>query len=328
LSEATGDKSFIEMEKDPSEFLRALELLFHYAPLKTIAPDQPPNETGSNITTNIICKFSFLSSTNCSRRFIGKMFDANPQNLPVTKIASIFRNSLSEIPAKLATIPPFLVLVAPRHTRSQRSYRYITPDRQITLDSKIVQLVCLKCKQTNHDSDQSRDFYFCNDCYSKESSSSSTSPTDTTVVCYCSGCLKDLHKNLSKEELIEHHQPKQMKTVSYKLNLFAVLCIETSHYVAFVKCHKPDQQHEWVFFDSMSDRLHNEKNVPCVSRAFNFDRWISEAEKNQYFFEELDSRRKQGKPTSQTFNEDEMRRLRLFRDGAFFFYENSVVNYQ
>ncbi len=48
------------MEKDPSEFLRALETLFHFAPLQTIPPDQPPNENKSNITTNIICKFSFF----------------------------------------------------------------------------------------------------------------------------------------------------------------------------------------------------------------------------------------------------------------------------
>jgi len=69
LSKATKDPSFEEMEKDPSEFLRALEQLFHYTPLKTIPPDQPPNETGSNITTNIICEPSFLSSTNYSLGF-------------------------------------------------------------------------------------------------------------------------------------------------------------------------------------------------------------------------------------------------------------------
>lgn len=37
-----------------------------------------------------------------------------------------------------------------------------------------------------------------------------------------------------------------------KLDLFAVLCIETSHYVAFVK-HGPGS-HDWIFFDSMADR--------------------------------------------------------------------------
>jgi ubiquitin thioesterase CYLD len=257
------------------------------------------------------------------------MFDANPQNLTSTNIASIFRNSLSEIPAKLATIPPFLVLVAPRHTRSQRSYRYIIPDRQIILDSKIVQLVCLRCKRTNHDTEQLCDFYFCDGCYSKESPSISMPPTDTTIICYCAGCSRELHKNLTKQELLrEHSNPKQMKNVSYKLNLFAVLCIETSHYVAFVKCHKPDEEHEWLFFDSMSDRINNEKNVPCVSRVSGFDQCIEKAEKDKSFFEDLDRRRNEGRPTSQIFNDSEMRQLRLFRDGAFFFYENSAVNYQ
>lgn len=37
-----------------------------------------------------------------------------------------------------------------------------------------------------------------------------------------------------------------------KLDLFAVLCIETSHYVSFIK-HGPGS-HDWIFFDSMADR--------------------------------------------------------------------------
>jgi len=38
-----------------------------------------------------------------------------------------------------------------------------------------------------------------------------------------------------------------------KMELFAVICIETSHYVAFVKS-GADRQSPWVFFDSMADR--------------------------------------------------------------------------
>lgn len=36
------------------------------------------------------------------------------------------------------------------------------------------------------------------------------------------------------------------------MELFAVLCIETSHYVAFVKYGSADSA--WLFFDSMADR--------------------------------------------------------------------------
>jgi len=38
-----------------------------------------------------------------------------------------------------------------------------------------------------------------------------------------------------------------------KMDLFAVVCIETSHYVAFVKC-GVERDSPWCFFDSMADR--------------------------------------------------------------------------
>ena len=255
------------------------------------------------------------------------MFDANPQNLLQTNIASIFRNSLSEIRAKLASIPPFLVLVAPRHARSQRSYRYIIPDRQITLDNDIVQLVCLKCKKTNHDSDTPSDFFSCDGCYSNESPTVlSSSTTDATVACYCGSCIGKSHKNMSNEMVLQHNT-KKIQINKHKLNLFAVLCIEACHYIAFVKCQKQTQEHQWLFFDSMSDRVYDEQNISLVDSVDNFEEWIRKAETDVYFFKDLDERRNQGKPTSQVFSENGMRQLRLFRDGAFFFYENSSANY-
>ena len=39
-----------------------------------------------------------------------------------------------------------------------------------------------------------------------------------------------------------------------QLELYAVLCIYLSHYVAFVKCGKSSET-DWVMFDSMADRI-------------------------------------------------------------------------
>ncbi|KAG8003403.1 Pituitary adenylate cyclase-activating polypeptide type I receptor [Nibea albiflora] len=49
-----------------------------------------------------------------------------------------------------------------------------------------------------------------------------------------------------------------------KLELFAVLCIETSHYVSFIK-YGPNTQ-DWIFFDSMADRKGEQDgyNIPEV----------------------------------------------------------------
>lgn len=57
--------------------------------------------------------------------------------------------------------------------------------------------------------------------------------------------------------------PKDFKTIAdhmtlprLYMELFAVVCIETSHYVAFVKAGSgPDAP--WCFFDSMADRKGN-----------------------------------------------------------------------
>ncbi|CAF4166757.1 unnamed protein product, partial [Rotaria socialis] len=132
--------------------------------------------------------------------------------------------------------------------------------------------------------------------------------TDAKIVCYCSTCLSDLHRDLGKELI--NHNPRRIPVEKHKLNLFAVLCIEVSHYVA------------------VSDRIPNEKNIPLVDRVPDFEKWIETAGKDKYFFPDLDDLRKQARPSSQKFSENDMRRLRLFRDGAFFFYENSSVNYQ
>lgn len=38
------------------------------------------------------------------------------------------------------------------------------------------------------------------------------------------------------------------------MELFAVMCIATSHYVSYVKCGDGDNE-TWIYFDSMADRV-------------------------------------------------------------------------
>ncbi|CAB1345495.1 unnamed protein product, partial [Coregonus sp. 'balchen'] len=63
-----------------------------------------------------------------------------------------------------------------------------------------------------------------------------------------------------------------------RLALFAVTCIETSHYVSFVK-HGP-RPDDWLFFDSMADREGGENgfNVPQVKACPEVGRYLSLSE--------------------------------------------------
>lgn len=61
------------------------------------------------------------------------------------------------------------------------------------------------------------------------------------------------------------------------MELFAVVCIATSHYVAFVKC-GPGPDAPWCFFDSMADRRgeQNGFNIPEVIACPDLPRWLSD----------------------------------------------------
>ena len=61
------------------------------------------------------------------------------------------------------------------------------------------------------------------------------------------------------------------------MELFAVVCIETSHYVSFVRCGDSPRA-PWCFFDSMADRKgeQNGYNIPELTAAAEIDKLMSE----------------------------------------------------
>ncbi|KAL0189864.1 hypothetical protein M9458_016963, partial [Cirrhinus mrigala] len=76
---------------------------------------------------------------------------------------------------------------------------------------------------------------------------------------YCNTCNTQVHTHKKRQT----HRPVEVRVprgcwegpvhgARQLMDLFAVTCIETSHYVSFVK-HGP-QPTDWLFFDSMADR--------------------------------------------------------------------------
>lgn len=244
------------------------------------------------------------------------MFDSNIHQHTSTNVVNIFRNSLSEIPAKLTSVPSTLVLMVPRHAKSSRSYRYIIPNREIILDEKILIIFCQNCGKAGEENTFENRMFFCNRCVKNTQKSGDTESIDAI----CGFCLEKMHGEIKKEELIKHETVK-IRSSSFRLRLFAVMCIETSHYVAFVRHANENGDNKWTFFDSMSDCVNQDKNIPCVSEFSDFDQIVDQAENDQNFFGKLDLRRNKPGALVKKFTADEIRMIRLFRDGAFFFYE-------
>ncbi|KAM6927621.1 ubiquitin carboxyl-terminal hydrolase CYLD [Xenentodon cancila] len=87
---------------------------------------------------------------------------------------------------------------------------------------------------------------------------------------YCSTCSTQVHTHPSRGS----HSPRALAAPAdaadapvsrHAVQLFAVLCIHTSHYVSFVKY--GSDPHAWLFFDSMADRCGDDQtgyNIPEI----------------------------------------------------------------
>lgn len=96
---------------------------------------------------------------------------------------------------------------------------------------------------------------------------------DNMLICI-SPCQVHAHKKRQMHKPIKVRMPKgtwegPVHGARQQLTLFAVTCIETSHYVSFVK-HGPLPT-DWLFFDSMADR-----------EGKKLDRWQSKGQNGVY----------------------------------------------
>lgn len=76
----------------------------------------------------------------------------------------------------------------------------------------------------------------------------------------CENCNQIWHGNPARTDhkakpipLPRYYPAGENPLQKHEMQLFAVVSIETSHYVSFVKCGET-QDASWCFFDSMADR--------------------------------------------------------------------------
>uniref|UniRef100_A0A0L8GFT8 ubiquitinyl hydrolase 1 n=1 Tax=Octopus bimaculoides TaxID=37653 RepID=A0A0L8GFT8_OCTBM len=99
----------------------------------------------------------------------------------------------------------------------------------------------------------------CKECYKVHGE-------DLYTIAFCDTC-DELHTHSQQIPII----PRE------KMELFAVICIETSHYVSFVKNSNEGKEPKWVFYDSMADRegCNEGYNIPEVRYCPNLQKWIT-----------------------------------------------------
>ncbi|XP_048055919.1 ubiquitin carboxyl-terminal hydrolase CYLD isoform X2 [Megalobrama amblycephala] len=220
---------------------------------------------------------------------------------------SFFSNSL-----KLAEVPACLILTMPRSGKSFKMFPKIIPSTELDITGLLADgpQQCVLCGQLANEE--------CAECFRDALFS------DTGFKYFCLKCSTQVHSHQQRRR----HKPRCLhlpQGFSYsqssgsdpltppreKLELFAVLCIETSHYVSFVKYGPQDT--DWIFFDSMADRVgeSNGYNIPEVRAC---------PEVGQYLHMSL------AQLANQVPREMEGVAKRLFCDGYMYLYQSKSMS--
>ncbi|KAG9510501.1 Ubiquitin carboxyl-terminal hydrolase CYLD [Fragariocoptes setiger] len=272
LEKLSSVEGLTDEEKDPEEFLTLL--------LNQILRAEP-----------------YLKLSSGLESFFYQLIVDKDENIVLPTVQDLFDQSCLGNSIRLREIPPCLLLQMPRFGRQYKMYSRIVPSMQLDI-TDILESSPRACGQINKNCDNLASFE-CKDCFGERGNRFNTRLSNIT---YCKSCFQSKHFSRSHSTGIEDHDntksiikhgctnreaqqrflasssSSKNKTIPrVYMDLFAILCIETSHYVCFVKCDN-DPDAPWCFFDSMADRKgeQNGYNIPEVSLFEDLPFWLSD----------------------------------------------------
>ncbi|XP_038570967.1 ubiquitin carboxyl-terminal hydrolase CYLD isoform X1 [Micropterus salmoides] len=219
--------SFTTDEKDPEEFLT---VIMHHI----LALDPLLKLSASGKVQESYCYQIFLDQNH---------------SLVLPTVQQLLEHSFYSAGLKLAEVPSCLILQMPRFGKKFKMFDKIIPSLELDVTDLLSEgpQQCMICGNLAQEE--------CNDCFKD------TLFSQTGFKIFCKKCSSQVHNHPQRRDhkLVALDIPKAYLACDIthpltrdKLELFAVLCIETSHYVSFIK-YGPNSQ-DWIFFDSMADR--------------------------------------------------------------------------
>ncbi|XP_076871017.1 ubiquitin carboxyl-terminal hydrolase CYLD isoform X2 [Brachyhypopomus gauderio] len=258
LLQARGHSpSYTTDEKDPEEFLTLImqDVLSLEPPLK-LQSCSPTKGRAGTVESSYFYQI-FVDYNNC---------------LILPTVQQLLEQSFHNCALRLAEVPSCLILTMPRSGKQFKMFPKIIPSLELDITALLSDgpQQCLICGELA--------YVECSGCLGESVFSS------TGFKHFCEKCSTQVHNHPCRRG----HTPTSLKLPEgfshrrhpyipprEKLELFAVLCIETSHYVSFVK-HGPKAT-DWIFFDSMADRQGERDgfNIPEVKACPEVGRYLS-----------------------------------------------------
>eukprot|EP00794_Sanderia_malayensis_P018788 gene18788-20679_t len=274
-------QGFMNEEKDPEEFLM---LLF-----RDVLKVDP---------------FLRLRTENntIEKTYLYQIWVEKDEFNPLPSLQYLVEQSFLTGNLRLEEIPSVFIVQLPRFGM-QKIYKRIKLNAHLDV-SKITSSAIYDCLICENKASVS-----CRDCCSSFG-------WNSPFVYLCDVCNRTVHGHSSRrchnakklKEPNESLPPSHLNT----LELFAIVCIKTSHYVTFAKCGiEPNEK--WVFFDSMADRKGDQdgQNVPEVVECPEVSEWFNE---------------KPLKFTESDVKNTPEKILRLFEDASLCFYRSNELS--
>ncbi|XP_013133619.1 PREDICTED: ubiquitin carboxyl-terminal hydrolase CYLD [Papilio polytes] len=229
--------------------------------------EKDPEEFLNGLLAQILRAEPFLKLSSGQESYCYQVFVERTGDVKFPTLQYLVKQSFANSGVKLTEVPSTLIIQMPRFGKQYKSFEQVqlSPHLDITDLIEGLPKQCLLCG--------SLAVWECGPC-----------DCDCEMDGYtlCDRCLRLSHPNRLRhkasplnvcDEAIESLETFEGPRVF--MELFAVLCIETSHYVAFVKT---DRGHDvpWCFFDSMADRKgeRNGYNIPEIVSLPELGEWL------------------------------------------------------
>ncbi|XP_051569761.1 ubiquitin carboxyl-terminal hydrolase CYLD-like isoform X2 [Myxocyprinus asiaticus] len=242
LEKVEAASGFTSEEKDPEEFLN---ILFHH--ILRVDPLLKLRSAGQKVQDS----------------YFYQIFMDKKDKVLVPTSQQLLEWSFINSDLKFAEAPSCLIIQMPRFGKDFKMFNKIFPSLELDITDLLddTPRECRICGGLA--------LYECRECYEDGGI------TPGKIKQFCEKCNTQvhLHPRRKAHRYVKLSVPKELLESAWRqgsypqqqMELFAVLCIETSHYVAFVKYGSADSA--WLFFDSMADRDggQNGFNIPQVS---------------------------------------------------------------
>ncbi|CAH0748814.1 unnamed protein product [Diatraea saccharalis] len=233
--------------------------------------EKDPEEFLNGLVAQLLRAEPFLKLSSGQESYCYQLFVEKDEHVSLPTVQQLLEQSFATSGVKLSEVPAAFIIQMPRFGKQYKLYQQVLPSPLLDVTDLIEGLPrqCTVCGGLAR--------WECGSC-----AGSGGGALEGGAL--CTSCLRLAHATRP------HHKATPLTVCEEFVNvletypvprvymeLFAVLCIETSHYVAFVKA-GVGHDAPWCFFDSMADRKgeRNGYNIPEIVSIEELGAWLGE----------------------------------------------------